>query len=712
MIRIHRVVATLALTALAACGQKETAPGAATMATATTTAKSSPAYVQVAIGHQHACALTGEGKLVCWGAKTSLGLKVGDKQPPNQLKPAPLAALASEKVVSVVTEFDSTCVITDAEEAHCWQGGVDPKPAAKVSGVAGVKHLDVGLSHTCAVLEDGTMRCWGFNSDGSLGGGNAEFAEGPVTVAGVAKAVEAGAGGSHSCARLETGKVVCWGGHRYGQLGDGNKKENSLEPVEVAGITDAAQLSVHGDGSCVRHATGAVSCWGQLGDDDTGAPKKVEGLPAVVDVDVGSQFACAREQNGTLWCWGDIETGAIGAATDGTKPDVGPTKVATLKGVSDVDASITAGCAITASGQSVHCWGSADGGCLGDGSTVLQLSPVQVRGLDDVQTMAIEDGYSCALKKDGTVACWGCKREGFFADGERCDVPQRLQGAAGVKRIGTSGGFVFAIDGEGKIVRWLWSGGKTGEGTPIKGVDNVVEIGGWAARVSARLEDGRAAQVWLRGFDDEATVQPFSNFTDLTTLDEAPCSGTCRRLCGLRKDGTIGCLRYRPSRDAKPAKTAMRADADAKNPLADVTVIALGARQSCAATKDGKAHCWKNEPDEGDITPTEVAGLTDAAEIRVDDEGSTRCARKTSGEVLCWTDSYESKGKLGIGYLADLKTPTPVPGITDAKELHMSGDHVCVVHEGGKVSCWGSNDRDQVGAEKSPRAYVPVAVAF
>ncbi len=645
------------------------------------------------------------------GAKAGLGQTVGEKESPYQLKPAPLAALTSETVMSIATEFDDTCVVTDKKEAYCWQGGVSPKSPTKVSGVSGIAQLDVGMSHTCAVLGDGTMRCWGFNSEGSLGGGDTEFADGPVTVKGVAKAVEAAAGESHSCARLETGKVTCWGGGRYGQLGHG-KKDDSLVPVEVSGITDATQISAHGDASCARHTTGKVSCWGQLGDDESGAPKRVEGLPAVVDVDVGSRFACAREENGTLWCWGDIETGAIGAATDGTKPNVGPTKVTTLQGVSDVDASMTGACAITASGQSVHCWGSADGGRLGDGSTVLQLSPVGVRGLDDAQTLALQDNLSCALKKDGTVACWGCRRQGPFADGKRCDVPMVLKGAVGVQQLGISGGSVFAIDGDGKVTRWLWMGGKTDAGQVIKGLDDTAQVGGWAGRVSARLNDGRAAQVWLGAFDGEATVQPFSNFTDLTSLDESPCSGQCRRMCGVRKGGTIGCVRYRPSRDAKPAKTPLRADADAKNPLKDVIDIALGKDHSCAATKDGNVHCWKNDPDEGDITPTEVAGLSDVAEVRVDYEGKTRCARKTSGQILCWTNDYELEGKLGIGYLADLKTPTPVPGITDAKELHMSGDHVCVVHQTGKVSCWGSNARDQVGAEKSARAYVPVAVAF
>jgi alpha-tubulin suppressor-like RCC1 family protein len=72
--------------------------------------------------------------------------------------------------------------------------------------------------HSCAVLQDGTVRCWGDNVSGQLGDGTRTGASMPVTVTGISTAVKVSSGDFHTCALLQGGTVSCWGLNTYGQL--------------------------------------------------------------------------------------------------------------------------------------------------------------------------------------------------------------------------------------------------------------------------------------------------------------------------------------------------------------------------------------------------------------------------------------------------------------------------------------------------------------
>ena len=272
-----------------------------------------------------------------------------------------------------------------------------------VNGITSAIAVAAGYKHTCAVLQNGTVKCWGDNSYGELGDGNAilqsqrggpstAHSSNPVTVVGITTAVAVTASdGYHSCAVLQSGSMRCWGDNVSGQLGDGSRT-TAIIPVSVSGISTAVAVSSGDFHTCALLGNGSVMCWGlnfsgQLGDGtgwDSNTPVQVSGISTATAVSVGVIHTCAVLQNGTAQCWGYNANGQLGDGT--TTNRYAP---AAVSGVTTATAAVAAGnndSCVVLQGGIVKCWGMNTYGELGIGTTADTGTPTTVLGINATWT--------------------------------------------------------------------------------------------------------------------------------------------------------------------------------------------------------------------------------------------------------------------------------------------------------------------------------------
>ena len=387
-----------------------------------------------------------------------------------------------------------------------------------------------GGEHTCALTTSGGVQCWGTGQEGRLGRNSYTGSSTPVDVVGLTSGViDISANSGHTCAVLSDGTVKCWGRSAEGQAGTISGFSQPA-PVDVSAsasvlLSGIAQVGVGHEFTCTRTSVGGVKCWGngssgRLGDgtgDWSTYPVDVRlalngaTLSGVSQIAVGGAHVCALLDTTGVKCWGADNAEQLGAgSTQGWSLVPLDVRVvdggATLSGVTRISSHWNHTCAVLAD-TTVSCWGQNNSGQLGDGTTTNRDVAVTVTvsagtpltGVVDVTT---GEGYSCALMSDGGVKCWGANSDGRLGDGTTTDRPQPtdVTTSAGVPLTGVTtieGGHLHAcaVDNLGALFCWGNDGaGQLGNGpagsssVPVS-VTGISGSPGWPATVTVTVTD-------------------------------------------------------------------------------------------------------------------------------------------------------------------------------------------------------------------------------
>jgi alpha-tubulin suppressor-like RCC1 family protein len=463
------------------------------------------------------------------------------------------------------------------------------------------------------------------------------------------------AGEDFSCALRDDGRVFCWGA--AGRLGNGTE-DGSLRALQVASVSRVVDVATGAAHGCAVRAAGTVSCWGangsgQLGDggtDDALAPVPVDGLSDAVAVTAGEKHSCALLRDRTVRCWGSDVNGQSGGG-DGM-------------GAEDVvsfDAGLRATCAAIGDG-SVSCWGIP---------TALVSSPE----ITDAAAVAVGDEHACALRRGGTVICWGANGEGQLGIGTTTAPAdwQEVQGLVGATAIAAGGDETCAVRRDGTVACW-------------------------GAGASGQLGDGSVA-----GDSVPTTVAGL--------IDAKGVAVGAAHACAVKADGSAVCWG-----DARSGRLGNDRQAWSATPVlalgtAGANVVSDGTRGHSCALIYNVAKCWGindwgrlgDGTQEDRAIPTEVAGLGPADDIAAGYNHT--CAVKTNATVRCWGEG--SNGKLGNGSEDDSDVPVTVSGLT-AYQVAAGYQISCAVTTLGNVSCWGARWNRE--AEQWVHNTTPVAI--
>jgi alpha-tubulin suppressor-like RCC1 family protein len=644
-------------------------------------------------GWAHTCAILDTDEIKCWGYNGDGVLGLGDNnhrgdEPSEMGDSLPAVDLGAGRTAKTVAAGPlHTCAILDTDEIKCWgnNGGAqlgvgdgfdrgdetgemgDYLPVVNLGTGRTAKSIALGgdpagVGHTCALLDNNQVKCWGYNAFGQLGQGTSDLrgddpgemgnalppvSLGPnLTVKGLA------AGFAHTCAVFDNFQVKCWGRNDFGQLGQGDVTQrgdnpgemgSSLLPISLGAGKKAKGITAFYHSTCVQlNFVNQVKCWGlndrgQLGLGDINprgdnAGEMGDSLPTVnlgtgrtaTSVSVGAAHVCAGLDTKRAKCWGFNSNGQLGIGDAANRGDAANEMGDNLPAVdlgSRANKAVAVGafhaCALLNNNQ-VKCWGYNPNGQLGQGDVVTRgdepgemgnsLLPISFSSSGTVTATSIATGafHNCAILSNNTLKCWG------------------------------------------------WNDhGQLGLGNTVSRGDNGGEMGGVLPPVN--LGTGRTAKAITAG---------------------------AAHTCAILDNNTVKCWGWNTVGQLGLGDVASRGD-NAAEMGDNLPAVNLGTGRTAKAI---------------------VAGLLNT------------CAVLDNDQVKCWGDNFY--GNLGLGDVnprgdgpGEMGNSLPAVALgtgRSAKAVSIGQAHVCVLLDNDQVKCWGLNINGQLGlGDTNPRGDGP-----
>jgi len=674
---------------------------------------------RLATGAEHACAVLNGGAVRCWGDNTNGQLGDGTEDP--RIDPVDVCASGSGDGSScsgsaftgamAVTAGDyHTCALVGSG-VECWGHNYNNQlgdhsdlegwnPVGVCDGLSsegaciplgGALAIVAGGEHTCALVDQGRVKCWGRNDSGQLGDGTDEARDGAVEVcltgnrddgdcSPLTGATAISTGDDHSCALLPGGEARCWGYNSGGQLGNGARsgygresfnpetvcRRGSVEVGDCEPLTGVSAIAAGGRNSCfeVQGAQGQeLRCAGWNWDGELGVgaynrslyPEEVcaEGqatecvpLHGVISVVAGDAHTCAVLDDASAWCWGDGYYGQLGDGrcseyeTWDEHVQINPSPVLAagrvgeagevpLAGVRSIAAGSTNTCAVLVGGR-VRCWGLNDLGQVGDGTVGGELC-----GPDDTD---VNTAPRAPVRLNPVDVCVAERGAG-------------CPGLDGVLSVAIGGAHTCALTDAATVTCWGANDqGQLGDGNNESFLQLVKVCGrGWGSG-----------------------CEPLDEVRSITAGSEHSCA--------LRADGRVKCwgtnamgeLGDGTGLDATlPQTVCVSGAAGGCTPLEDLVAVEAAHSSTCAVDANGAVSCW------GSNTCGQLGtGTGDDYECNAA-EGETLYEFELAPVAVCGAGGAEACDETCAGTL------------DDAVAIAGGADHFCIISDSGGVRCWG-----------------------
>ena len=381
-----------------------------------------------ALGNQTCIALN-TGAIKCWGQSvisfdglTSYGSHFN----------IPTSMSSIDNAIEIEMNDNHGCALLSNGSIKCWgsndegQLGIGSitysEDPVSVIGIGNATKLFVSPEHTCTLISDGSVKCWGKIFVGHPNGlPQVTFASNvPVSMVGLNTAIDVSTAATstrenHSCALLSSGFIKCWGDNSYGQLGNGTYTD-AQDPVTVSGIDNAVQIVTTIRNSCALISDGSVKCWGNS--KNSNIPVSVSSLSNAMSIGAGKNHFCALVLGGLVKCWGKNIDGLLG---NGSVNDSAiPVAVSGIDNAAKILVADDYNCALLTDG-SVKCWGNNSRGQLGNGTTINSTIPVAVSGITNATSISLDSAYACVVLNDSSAKCWGANTNSQLGDGTTID---------------------------------------------------------------------------------------------------------------------------------------------------------------------------------------------------------------------------------------------------------------------------------------------------
>ncbi|HET7544398.1 MAG TPA: hypothetical protein VFK05_31220 [Polyangiaceae bacterium] len=594
-------------------------------------------------------------------------------------------------------------------------GAVSAAPKNAPLPTATAVDVCVGKKRSCALASDGRVACWGDNAGRWLTEGIEQQIAAPMELADLAPAVSLQCPSNGVCVRSRAGTISC-------------RVENAHSLLRPALPAPAMDFVALGSDGCAILENRSVVCFetlAPLGKSGSNPPLTVErALGASAFFNSGSASrACVKRPAAPSLCFTlahpGVPTVRVGERSPpqawleiedlqevpSDAPVVSPSPQTQIPaGATRVALSEHHGCAVVEG--KVECWGRASDGQLGDGTRYFHDAPVLVPDLKDVISLSVANTSACALKRGGSLVCWGGNHE----QGTAAFTPTEVATSEPFSEVAliprASETLICARGNSG----WQCRVGDNWRPLQSPSADvRSFKAGHFVTADNRSWEWGQSA----------LQFPPEPDYFALAGLRVNRVAPDGR--CAVSTNGKLVCSTCRScaAAEAKARPETIEGEfvdvaSTVRDPVARADIV-------CALTKAATIRCFQLRADSSDRSKTppvpfvepSIESLSSIIQLEAADTifgPVLTCALSATGAVNCWGSG--EFGQLGVPPVAHRASAQRVPGLPRVVELGVGTAFACARAESGAVLCWGSN-RDGSAPNGSPGERTkPVTLAW